>query len=278
MDRKQSAVLDALEQSQAFLDRNAALLQSVNATDTRKALDDVIVRLKSMTDDQSLHARVMIAAGAKQMATKRVLLEHSMRAVVTVARANLPAAPELAGLATAAAGRVSNKTLITAANSMAQFATQHVDVFGGALGAGFLAALQSATTGFQDAVSQAKSARAQRTAATTGIDDQVSRGRAVLKVLDHIVKPALGGNVQLLQEWQTRRKITGSSHPSGQTPMVQPPSVPSAGPVEPGAGQSQPASQPAASAPTASPTPAAAPAVTATPAGGPAAAPQSHAS
>lgn len=250
MKQKDAVVLAVLQQVQAFLNDNAGLLQSVNSTDTRKALDDVITQLGTSRVAQSTSARLGIGATAAQESAKRVLLEQHMRAIVGVAKAQLPALPELSSLAMAATGRVTNQELLEAAESMVEVTAAHDAVFAGALGPDYHDELVAAMNDVISAASQGASHRAQQRAATSGIVTQVSRGRKILRVLDPLVKKTLAGNTQLLADWQNRLKIAGPARAVGTTagmPVVAT-TAPQPTPAPSTATPAQPAASPASSA------------------------------
>jgi hypothetical protein len=240
MQQKDAAVLVALEQAQTFLDANAGVLQSVNATDTRKALDGVIAQLGTVSLAQSTNTRLGKGATAAKVSARLLLLEHHMRAIVEVAKAQLPMLPQLASLASAASGRVPDKVLLDAAGAMAQIAADHRDVFAAALGPDFLDQLEASTKEVKAAATSSETSRAQRTAATSAISVQVARGRKLLRVLDLLVKKALAGNAQLLADWQNRRRVAGPARAAGASAVMPATPATAAGPPAPSAAGTPP--------------------------------------
>src|SRR5947207_2386906 len=71
VNRKQSAVLTALERVQRFLDDNAGRLTAANASSYRKVLDEVIGRLGGHGVDQKEHVRRSAGATAKRIAARQ---------------------------------------------------------------------------------------------------------------------------------------------------------------------------------------------------------------
>jgi hypothetical protein len=217
MNRKNGAVLTALERVQRFLDDNAALMPAANASPYRKTLDDAIARLGGHAVDQNEHTRLSAGARAKQLAARRVLLRVHMRRISTIARVEFPRTPEFAALK-AAPTTLGNQALVHAAESMANLASQHAEVFekGGGLPPQFVDELRAAAAAVKEAAAQGQDSRSKRTGATKGVRSEAKRGRDAVAVLDTFVEPALKENEPLLREWKSRRQVVVTVRPPAQ--------------------------------------------------------------
>ena len=212
MNSRQSRQVDTLHSAKAFMVQNALRMPSVAASGTKQDLDDAITNLEAHSESQA--SRILIALGTTQrvMSLRAVLLRDHMAHVAGIARAKLPATPELMPLRLPQR-RLSDRNLASAADAMAAAATPFAQVFVDAgLPQDFIARLSGAADALLASRELLKQTQGQRSGATEGLDDMLRHGRRTLKALDSFVVSALKDDPALLANWKMLirvRKATG---------------------------------------------------------------------
>jgi len=214
MQTQHSAVLNALQRAQRFMDANAASLGTLNSSGYRRVLDDVVEALSGHAVNQATSKRVGSGETARQRVLRNVLKLNHMRPIAAVAAAQLKLVPEFTALRMPAANSTS-RALIAAAGAMGAAATKYAKTFTDAgLSTDFLVKLDQAAVDLNDAIGNRGSTRTLQNAATAGLRSQTAKGRETLKVLDSLIEPQLQGDQVLLVQWKAARRI------GGKTPAV----------------------------------------------------------
>lgn len=96
------------------------------------------------------------------------------------------------------------EALVAAAQAMANTAMQHTARFEAAgFPADFAERLRAAATRVADAVDQRAGDMARRAAATAAVRHEMSRGRAIMALLDAMVAPRFEGEPEMAAEWRS---------------------------------------------------------------------------
>ena len=247
-----AAVLNMLIRVQRFLDQNGDSLGTINQSGYRAVLDEAVKELSANDVNQSGSKRAVTAQVTKERVLRNALRINNMRPIATVAAAQLRQVPEFAELKMPAA-QTNSRGLIAAAGAMGAAASIYTKTFVDAgLPADFLFALASASDALGTAINSRSTSRSTLRGATAGITAEATRGRQAVNVLDSLVEPLLAGNVVLLSQWQSVKRI------GGKTPIVSNVSIDAAAKgATPSANQSaatqSPSVQPAADQPTTPP-------------------------
>jgi len=214
MQTQHSAVLNALQRAQRFMDANATSLGTLNSSGYRRILDDVVDALGGHAVNQATSKRVGSGETARQRVLRNVLKLNHMRPIAAIASAQLKLVPEFTALRMPPANSTS-RGLIAAAGGMGAAAGKYTKTFIDAgLSTDFLAKLAQAAVDLNDAIGNRGSTRTLQNAATAGLRSQTARGRETLKVLDSLIEPQLQGDPVLLVQWKAARRI------GGKTPTV----------------------------------------------------------
>jgi hypothetical protein len=170
-----------------------------------------------------------------------------MAPIAEIARRNLSTVPEFKELQLPARS-AKGQAFLASAKAMVDAATKHKDaLLERGLPADSLDQFEGLLTTFASSVDDRKQIRDDRMGATKGLAFEEKEARSVLKVLDALVRRAVGGNPALLGAWDGARRIY---YRSGGATKTTPPATAPTTPVTPTA-------TPASSTPP-SPTPAAA--------------------
>jgi hypothetical protein len=203
----QDALSDALTGAQGFLDENEAQLTGVDFTAARKRLDEVAASLTSHAFDQDVGVRGALAETAKQRQLRIKLRQEQMDPVALIARRNLRAVPEFTALQMPKS-TLRGQGFLASARGMANAASVHKDtLIGHGLPATFLDDFNAAIAKLEDSLNTRTKKVSQRVKATEGLSVEQKNGRTVLRVLDALVKQAVGNNSALLRQWQSARLI-----------------------------------------------------------------------
>ena len=208
MRERQGSVLETLRRMQLFLDRNTGLLASINASASRRALDDSVTQLTTQAIDQSAGLVASKGETGRQRVLRTTLRQAHMKPIATVARAKLRDVPEFRALQLPDA-RISTQRLATAAGAMAEAADKHAQVFIDAgLPQDFVAQLNAAAKEATDSIDGRNASRGRRVRATKSLQAQEKAARSVIRVLDSLVVPALGTNDGLISEWKSLKRVS----------------------------------------------------------------------
>lgn len=210
MQSRQSNTRQSLHDVQAFLDLNAGRLGAIAATGMRQKLDAEIVELDTFAAGQAGHGMVAKGTTQKYRVLREALLRDHMAPIASLARAELPRAPEIAPLLMPR-GRISVDKLALHATAMAHAAAPFREMFVRAcLPADFIEQLVAATDAMLEAFRQRSLTRGMHAGATRGLGAKLSECRKIVRVLDRLVTSALRDDPALLANWQSLRRVRGA--------------------------------------------------------------------
>jgi hypothetical protein len=253
MHVSQEAVLETLRGIQRFLDDNDATLGSVNQAAARQRLDEAVTQIASHAVAQVAGRRGAEGETAKQRALRLALRSDHMRPIALIAAQKLREQPEFR-LLRMPPWSVRGAGLSAAAHDMANAAEKYTDLFvHEGVPTDFVAQLRTAADQLDQSVDVRGQSRSLRAGATEGLKAEAKRSRALIKVLDSLVRPKLGTNDELLRQWQVtshvrRGRQAASTTTGGNTPTPAAPTTPAVS-TTPGA-STTPAAPTTAAAPT----------------------------
>jgi hypothetical protein len=218
----QELILETLRRIQIFLETYTALLGTVNQSAARERLDATVTQMTSHAVDQVAGRRSAVGETAKQRSFRMALRNNNMQPIAKVAGLKLREQPEFKDLRMPP-WNVKGARLTAAATDMANAAEKYTDLFlKEGLPTDFVAQLRTATTQLDQSIDVRGKSRGQQVGATSGLKAQASQARALISVIDAIVRPQLGTNDQLLREWEfashIERPRTASAKASTSTP------------------------------------------------------------
>lgn len=217
MQSTQAAVLSMLTRVQRFLDTNDAALGTIRQSAYSTELDDAVTALRAYNVDQSAARRTRAAHHAKQRVLGNALKLNHMRPIVAVATVQLREVPEFAALKMPRANSTS-RTLIAAAGAMSEAASLNAGAFVLAgLHPDFVTRLRAASDALDGSLASSGDSTTAMSGATAGLAAETARGRRAVKVLDALVEPELGGDIALLAQWKSAKRIAGKSSPIAKT-------------------------------------------------------------
>ena len=217
MKTTHAAVLSTLMRVQRFLDVNNPVLGTINKSAYRTVVDQAITALTTHNVNQTTTKRAQSAHTAKQRVLRNALKVNHMRPIATIAAAQLRQVPEFAALKMPL-GSSSSIGLIAAAGAMKAAAINYVTTFVTAgLAPDFIAQLQSASDALDITLNSKGANLSAHSGATAGLAAEAARGRQAVKVLDTLVEPQLSGNMSLLTQWKTAKRVGGKTHAIAST-------------------------------------------------------------
>jgi hypothetical protein len=192
----------ALSTVQRFLTDHADALGTVPQSKAKGQLDEVLQSLDQHGAEQQ-RALAEVTSRTQEKSDRREALRlHHMQPIATIARAKLAATPAITDLRLPVA-RADDSTLVDAARAMADAAAPYAPVFEAEmLPNTFLDDLRTAASAVRQAVSDRGASRGRLRAATKGVEDQLTRGYNVLRILNALVVKQLAGQSDLLAAWQ----------------------------------------------------------------------------
>jgi len=209
MKARQSTLLEAARNVQAFLDANTAVI-GPTITAARQNLDDAVNQLTAMAVTQQTSKTSSKGATTLQAKLRVNLRNNFMRPVATVAGLFAPDVPEIDALRMPKK-QVSSAALVAAAQAMADAASKYSDTFiKNGLPDDFVTQLRTAADGVTAAITGRQTHVATTAGATSGLSQQESRLRRLLRLINALVVPKLGTDAVLLSQWQVARAIDNS--------------------------------------------------------------------
>ncbi|MEO7086828.1 MAG: hypothetical protein ABI442_07530 [Gemmatimonadaceae bacterium] len=211
MQSNQATDLNMLLRVQRFLDVNGDTLGTINKSGYRAVLDDVVTNLSGHAVNQTTSKRVGAAETARERVLRNALRLNNMRPIATVAAAQLRQTPEFVAFKMPA-GNSTSRTLIAWAGAMHNAAAGYSKTFTDAgLPADFLAQLQTAADVLNTSITNRGATKNLQSGATTGLSAEATRGRQAVKVLDSLVEPEIAGNLAVLAQWRSAKRIGGKA-------------------------------------------------------------------
>ena len=208
---RQKKTHNALRAIQLFLDAHHDRLYAVNEGGARATLDKSIEELEALCSQQD---PTRIQRSSEREAERRAradLLNVHMKPITRIARAELRDAAEFAQLRLPDRG-VDVPAVVVWAKEMAKAASALAATFiGWGLAPDFAEKLVAAGQVLERAHDARVAAHARRLGATARMQTEASRAYAVIGVIDSLVVPQLGGDAQLIKEWQSTKRIGNRS-------------------------------------------------------------------
>ncbi len=170
-------------------------------------LEQVITRLNARGITQETLTRRVRASTITRNAQARLLLRDALRPAALAARTIDPALGDDAKALRTAMRMPRNRTdivaLVVAAHAFANSVDQYADAFISAgLPPNFAVRIRAHASTLESTVDVRSSEVQQRIAATRGIQVESLRGRALVRLLDSLVEPALRDDPARLAEWR----------------------------------------------------------------------------
>jgi hypothetical protein len=202
MEKTQKAALDQLTRDQRFLDRHARAVGTVNQSQARAALDELV---RSVAVHQA-EQRASVARNSRQVARlraarKKLRYDH-LQPIVAVARGMASRSSALATLRVPPT-HCSDKQLLRAAARAALFADANRQLFlDQCFPEDFVDRLKAATEAVRETLIDAQLSRPRSAGTTRTISVLTSRGRKLARVLDALVLMRIGRKTRLAAEWR----------------------------------------------------------------------------
>ena len=231
MKASQKERVNALHRVQYFLDQHGDAVGPVNQSRTRFALDDVVKQLGARAADQHA-AEVAVKSRTEQKDELRETL-HLVQAqrLAEIARAKLAGTPDITKLRLPPKD-ADDRGLVAAGDAMAQAAAKYERVFlDEQLPSAFIAELQAATDAVRKAIVMRDGSRADVRVATKAVEDLLTIGKSIVRILNGLVVKQLARRSELLAGWQqTKHPKAKPGVPQGTTRMAATPAATAAGP------------------------------------------------
>lgn len=233
MQSRQGNMLRSLRAVEEFLAVNAATLDGVVKTGTRKKLAQAIADLEAAAADQAGTSAIAKGGTSRYLALRQALVRDHMAPIARIARAELPPTPEMSAL------RMPDKDwkierLAAAAKGMAQAAEPHTAQFVEAgLAPDFIAQLEAASDAMVRSVSTRIQTRGRLSGATKELATTLASGRKLVGVIDALIMRATVDDPATLAHWKLVKRVhrmsTHAKDGTSPAPVALPPgaSVPS---------------------------------------------------
>lgn len=229
MQSRQGNMLRSLRAVEDFLAANAAILDGVVNTGTRKKLAQTIAALEATVADQAGTSAIAKGGTSRYLTLRLALIRDHMAPIARIARAELPPSAATAELRMPRPGWKVER-LAAAARGMAQAAEPYeADFVIAGLPPDFIARLNAASDAMVRSVSERSLTRGRLTGATKGLATTLASGRKLVDAIDALVTSALAGDKAMLANWKRVKRVPRvSTH--APAPVALPPgaSVPSA--------------------------------------------------
>ena len=206
MEQSQQARLDALRDTQRFLDAESTALVSVNQSASRKALDDIIKEVEMRGALQVQMATEAVNGTKKKDALRGELRDHHVQLLAEIARTKLAHSPLIARFRVPRM-RASDTALITAATAMVNTAELTSETFAADLGPDFATQIRARIEEFRDAVISRNSTQVSATQATQAVDDALVTARGIVRILNRIVLRETKDSPALRVGWQAAKHV-----------------------------------------------------------------------
>jgi hypothetical protein len=227
MRRREEAVFETLRQIQCFLDNDAGPLDVVNHSGARRRLDETLARFTAHAVAQVGGRRLSEGETARQHVLRQELRSEHMGPIAVIAGQYLREQPEFTQLRLPP-WKFHRARLTAAARDMANAAEKYTELFiEEGLAPDFVAELRTAADRLDQSIDERGQSRGQRAGATEGLKAETKRARALIRLLDLLVRPKLGTNDELLRAWQVARhikrdRVSATSTAEATTPSVVP--------------------------------------------------------
>jgi hypothetical protein len=207
MQSRQGNMLQSLRAVEEFLDTNAAALDDVVNTGARRKLATLITALDATVTEQAGSSVVSQGGTRRYHALRTALLRDHMAPIARMARADLPATPEVEALRMPKSNWSATR-LAAAAHGMAvaaePFRQRFVDA---GLPADFVERLTEAADAMVQSLSDRAQHRGRLSGATKGLQSTLASGRKLVAVIDALVASKLADDPALLANWRKVKRV-----------------------------------------------------------------------
>ena len=208
MEHDQQSDLSAMHRTKWFLDTNKAALKMTSQAPARATFDAILASLVDHVAVQhSAEANATSLTRQKDALREELRLQH-MQPVAVIARAQLSGTTAIADLRIPDR-RTKDGDLVAAGHGMVKAATPYKQLFLDAmLPADFIESLQAAADRFRDAITDRDGARVLLHQATDGVKRELTRARAVVRILNAFIVQDLKTEPSLLAGWVMAKRTT----------------------------------------------------------------------
>ena len=198
---------DALQRARCYLDESTGLLsQAVDFTAARRCLDELLTIFMAQSTEQEAGDIGARDGTAERHKLHVKLRKEHMEPMAAIAQLTLWDAPEFVALQMPKARRAAE--FLESARAMAHAAAIHKDAFvNRGLPPTFLDDFESAIATLEEASSDREQNLVRRASATQKLERAAKQGAVILRVLDALVRQAVGENETLMRGWQAARCI-----------------------------------------------------------------------
>lgn len=229
MQSRQGNRLQSLRAVEEFLSANAAVLDEVVNTGTRKQLAAMLAALDIIVTEQAGSSVIAQGGTRRYRALRQALVRDHMAPIARIARAELPATPGMDALRMPK-HNWSAERLAAAAHGMAQAAAPFAaDFVTAGLRGDFIARLTAAADAMVQSLSDRAQTRGRLTGATKGLATSLASARKLVDVIDALVRSALLDDPALLASWKHVKRVrrvasrAGADVETGAPAVVLPP-------------------------------------------------------
>ncbi len=207
MQSRQANMLRSLRSVEEFLTANAATLNGIVNSGTRKKLADAITTLETTVTNQAGASVIAQGGTSRYRALRRVLIRDHMAPIARIARAELPPTPEMSALKMPRQNWKVER-LAAAARGMGEGARPHVAVFVEAgLEPDFIEQLDAASDAMVRSVSERAQTRGRLSGATKDLTTTLASARKLVDAVDALVTRALVDEPGMLKSWKVVKRV-----------------------------------------------------------------------
>ncbi len=206
MDKQQKRTLQTFRRVRDFLRRNAVVIRFAKLDAQLDALAAVVDRLTAYSVEQDTRTR-LAKSGTTTLA--RQVRQLRMEFMVPISRFGRTLARHDSALQRALTipRKADAEGIVAAALGMADAAEAQKAAFAaGGFSADFAEQLRAVARELKATIDDRAKDIGRRNASTAGVREEISRGRAILALLDAMVSPVLEATPPLLTEWRTLKK------------------------------------------------------------------------
>ena len=198
---------DALQRARCYLDETSGLLLgTVDFTGARRCLDELLtIFTEQSTEQEAGHIGARDGTAERHKLHVKLRKEH-MEPIAAIAQLTLWDVPEFVTLQMPKARGASE--FLASARAMANAAAIHKEAFvNRGLPPTFLDDFESAIATLEEASSDREQNLVRRARATQKLKQAAKQTSVTLRVLDALVRQAVGDNETLMRGWQAARFI-----------------------------------------------------------------------
>lgn len=209
MHQQHTREFDSLVGTRRFLDAHADIFGFVNASPSRKRLDEIVVQVQENATVQLAAARAERGMTEARVQSEVGLRRGHIMPIAEYARARMTGLGEGEFKAlTPATGKLTGARLVQAALAMAKVATAHLDELeAGNFPADVVTQLVAAADAVQANLHDRARLGAEKSGATQRIAQILSEGRAIVRTIGAVVKRTAQGDNGMLAEWRSAQRV-----------------------------------------------------------------------